>query len=151
MNPLIGIPPHQVNKDDPMVSYASKWEHAKSEITHCLWETKKSKDPKEIDKLKVRLNELQNYMIELEEIGRRQKKGCYIATHLYGSYNHPKVKILRIFRDTILSKTMIGNRIISYYYEYAPSLVNRMEGKEMLNRLCKAVLDFIIRVVKLFL
>ena len=148
MNPLIGVPPNQINKDDPMVSNASKWEHAKAELAYCLYNIDIQKDSAKIEKLEKRFKNLQNYMIELEETSKRKEKGCYIATHLYGNYNHPKVKILRVFRDTVLDKSMIGSKIISYYYKYSPKLVNKMEGRDTLNKVSKTLLELIVCFIK---
>lgn len=59
---------------------------------------------------------------------RFAKKGCYIATAVYGSYNCPEVWVLRRFRDYKLSKTMIGRLFIRLYYFLSPIAV-KLFGK----------------------
>lgn len=49
--------------------------------------------------------------------------GCYIATSLYGSYNHPEVMILRRFRDNVLAINTFGKVFIRFYYSISPILV----------------------------
>jgi len=51
------------------------------------------------------------------------KKGCYIATCVYGSYDCPQVWVLRRFRDYKLSKTWYGRLFIKVYYATSPTLV----------------------------
>ena len=55
--------------------------------------------------------------------GRRKKKGCYIATSVYGSYDCPEVWALRRFRDDTLEKTFLGRGFITLYYSISPTLV----------------------------
>ena len=47
---------------------------------------------------------------------------CFIATAAFGSYNHPTVKELRLFRDQFLALLPFGNSIISAYYSAGPSM-----------------------------
>lgn len=54
---------------------------------------------------------------------RNHTCGCYIATCVYGSYNCPKVWILRRFRDQILATTWYGRVFIHCYYVISPTLV----------------------------
>lgn len=51
-----------------------------------------------------------------------KKEGCYIATAVYGSYDHPNVLVLRRFRDVYLSNTKWGRAFIRVYYRYSPSI-----------------------------
>lgn len=52
-----------------------------------------------------------------------KKKGCYIATCVYGSYDSPKVRILREYRDTMLAVHWWGRAFIKMYYTISPVLV----------------------------
>ena len=51
--------------------------------------------------------------------GRHKKEAenkasaCYIATMVYGDYNHPKVLILRDFRDNVLQESFLGSLFIT--------------------------------------
>ena len=48
------------------------------------------------------------------------KEGCFIATALFGSSNHPVVKVLREFRDTYLKSSDLGIKMIHFYYKNGP-------------------------------
>ena len=48
--------------------------------------------------------------------------GCFIATAVYGDYDHPQVLKLRHFRDSTLRKTLLGRCFISFYYSVGPHL-----------------------------
>jgi len=49
--------------------------------------------------------------------------GCYIATSVYGSYEHKNVLILREFRDEVLTQNILGRLFISMYYYLSPKFV----------------------------
>lgn len=55
--------------------------------------------------------------------GNKQKKGCYIATCVYGDYDCPQVWTLRRYRDHTLAKTWYGRAFIHTYYAISPTLV----------------------------
>jgi len=79
-----------------------------------------------------------------EEI--QKKEGCYIATAVYGSYNHDKVLILRKFRDETLQPLLIGRFIIKFYYLLSPSLSIYFR-KGIMNSLSRKFLDKIIKII----
>ncbi len=56
--------------------------------------------------------------------------GCFIATAAYGSYMHPYVVELRIFRDNVLMKSSPGREFISLYYKYSPPLAEYISEHE---------------------
>lgn len=70
---------------------------------------------------------------------------CYIATAVYGSYDAPEVRVLRRFRDEVLSKSMPGRAFIRSYYAVSPPFARRLENAGRVNRLVKRVLDKIVR------
>jgi hypothetical protein len=49
-------------------------------------------------------------------------KGCFIATAAYGSYLHPKVMLLRSFRDNYLLTNPPGRALVAAYYRLSPPL-----------------------------
>ena len=49
-------------------------------------------------------------------------QGCFIATSVYGNYDHPIVLDLREFRDNWLSKREKGKKFIRWYYQKGPML-----------------------------
>ena len=61
----------------------------------------------------------------IEEEG---KKVCYIATMVYEDINHPKVELLRQFRDDVLNKYFLGRNFIKYYYKYSPRVVEKLKN-----------------------
>jgi hypothetical protein len=48
--------------------------------------------------------------------------GCFIATAAFGSYLNPYVKVLRMFRDTILLACAPGSSFVAWYYRISPPL-----------------------------
>ena len=82
-------------------------------------------------------------LISVEEQNRINKKSCYIATMAYEDINHPKVQSFRDFRDNYLSKTVLGNVFIMYYYKHSPSLVKVLEPHKTINKLIRFALDIL--------
>ncbi|MDE6644226.1 MAG: hypothetical protein K2K27_09035 [Muribaculaceae bacterium] len=77
------------------------------------------------------------------------KKGaCYIATMVYGDYNHPKVVILREFRDLYLMKRRWGQKFVNLYYRYSPKLVERLRDYVWVNIVIRFILDKFIFILK---
>ncbi|MBR6562559.1 MAG: DUF2726 domain-containing protein [Clostridia bacterium] len=52
-----------------------------------------------------------------------KRKGCYVATCVYGSYDCPPVWTLRRYRDNTLAKTWYGRAFIRTYYAISPMIV----------------------------
>lgn len=50
--------------------------------------------------------------------------GCFIATSVYGNYDHPIVFDLRQFRDNWLAKKNYGRKFIQWYYRKGPMLAS---------------------------
>lgn len=67
--------------------------------------------------------------------------GCYIATMVYGDYDHPQVMVLRNFRDTYLAKRDWGKRFIRFYYKHSPGWVERLKNHKRINQGIKLILD----------
>ena len=72
------------------------------------------------------------------------KKGCYIATCVYGSYDCPQVWTLRRYRDTTMAKTWYGRAFIRTYYAISPKLVEWLGPKKWFKDICGWLLDRII-------
>ncbi|MCX5809795.1 MAG: fibronectin type III domain-containing protein [Proteobacteria bacterium] len=58
--------------------------------------------------------------------------GCFIATAAYGSYLHPFVKILRVFRDTVLLGSSSGRSFVEWYYRVSPSIAGTIRTSEVM-------------------
>jgi hypothetical protein len=61
-----------------------------------------------------------------------KKEGCFVATVCYGDYEHPKVIVLREFRDNVLKKNNLGRKFIKFYYNYSPELAKKIANKKLL-------------------
>ena len=74
--------------------------------------------------------------------------GCYIATMVYGNYDHPQVMVLRDFRDSYLAKRYWGKQFIKIYYKYSPKLVEKLTEHKKINRMIKNILDVFVEHLK---
>ncbi|MCK5808768.1 hypothetical protein KAH37_07280 [bacterium] len=72
--------------------------------------------------------------------GTDDGKHCFIATASMGSYSHPRVLILRQFRDIILAKTAVGQAFIRGYYTYSPSIARFISSSSLLRSLVRFIL-----------
>jgi hypothetical protein len=73
---------------------------------------------------------------------------CYIATMVYGDYNHPNVIHLRNYRDDILKNYELGRIFIKYYYKYSPVFIKKIKNNILINNLLKILIDFIVFIIK---
>lgn len=72
------------------------------------------------------------------------RKGCYIATCVYGSYDCPEVWVLRRYRDGRLSATRPGRAFIRGYYAVSPALVKWFGGFRAFRRCARKLLDRLV-------
>ena len=80
-----------------------------------------------------------------------QDRNCFIATAVYGSEDHPYVKILRNFRDTYLLDNDTGRKFVQIYYNYSPSLADVIEHNRGLRALVRYAMIPIIGLSAFFL
>lgn len=73
--------------------------------------------------------------------GVSKKEGCYIATAVYGDYSHPKVQVLRGFRDAILQNSKLGRLFIKCYYKISPVMVRTLGSYTCFIKASKYLLD----------
>ena len=73
--------------------------------------------------------------------------GCYVATMVYGSYEAPKVLILRAFRDRFLQRFKWGRSFIHWYYAKSPAFVEQHQGKPLLRKAIKSALDVFVFLI----
>jgi hypothetical protein len=70
---------------------------------------------------------------------------CLIG-FLYKSYSG-EVKMLRRFRDNVLTQTPEGQEIIRLYYEWSPAIVNAMEDDEVFREEVKKMVDGVLALI----
>jgi hypothetical protein len=75
------------------------------------------------------------------------KKGCYIATAVYGSSEHPNVLCLRQFRDQYLEANWMGRALCAIYYRVSPILANSIFSGGRLRRWMRLALDRFCRFI----
>ncbi len=75
-------------------------------------------------------------------------KGCYIATMVYGDYNHHNVLVLRYYRDHILEKKIFGKQLIKLYYLISPHLVSFLKGHRFANKVIRQFLNHQVNRIK---
>ncbi|WP_243370718.1 MXAN_6640 family putative metalloprotease [Geotalea sp. SG265] len=76
------------------------------------------------------------------------KSGCFIATAAYGSYLHPKVALLRQFRDHYLLKNAPGRAFVSFYYRISPPLAAFIAEHSAARVLCRLALTPVVFFVE---
>jgi len=95
--------------------------------------------------------------IEESEIVRKKwkqanKKGCFVATACYGSYESKEVKILRRFRDLYLESFGLGRFFVETYYKFGPSAADFLDTHPSIKGPIRGVvLGPIVKVTSLLL
>ena len=74
---------------------------------------------------------------------------CFIATAVYGDYDHPQVRELRRFRDQVLLRSAAGRRFVRWYYRVGPGWAEWVEGNVEVKRLIRGVLNSILWIFNL--
>jgi hypothetical protein len=64
---------------------------------------------------------------------------CYIATLCYEDYYADEVCTFRDFRDITLNQSTIGRQFVSKYYQFAPSLTNKLRKHKTINKIIKHI------------
>jgi hypothetical protein len=74
-------------------------------------------------------------------------KNCFIATAVYGDLYHPSVRILRNYRDTTLSKSILGRLFIHLYYIISPHFIGFIKCNQWIEKNIKNILDKIVNAI----
>ncbi len=69
------------------------------------------------------------------------KKHCYVATAVYGSYDCPQVWRFRRYRDETLSKNIFGRLFIKLYYAVSPTIIKYFGKTKWFNSFFRKHLD----------
>ena len=77
-----------------------------------------------------------------------QKKGCFIATAVYGTSMARELKILRSFRDNKLRTNTVGIQIVRFYYKISPPIAVRIANSEKLRVLTRYCLNPVIQTLR---
>lgn len=91
------------------------------------------------DETKSNIRNLQNAIVRIEK-KINPSSGCYIATHVYGSYDSPEVIELRLFRDKYMRRTYIGRLFVRLYYTVSPFMVSRFGEYHSFNCIARRAL-----------
>jgi|GEM_PF-6282029 len=85
-----------------------------------------------------------------QAINDTAEEACYVATMTYGSYDHPKVKVLRNFRDEFLAERKWGRNFIQWYYKRSPSFVKAYQNNRFVNGSLRIYLNLFIFFISPF-
>lgn len=77
----------------------------------------------------------------------KKSEGCYIATMVYGNYDHSQVIVLRRYRDEVLLQSVLGRLFVKVYYWLSPELVKMLQGHEAINAFIRSILDKIVEKI----
>ena len=75
---------------------------------------------------------------------------CFIATAVYADYNHPKVQVLRHFRDSQLKNSSMGRKFVAFYYRKSPALAQKLKTMPITSVFIKAILNGFVFLYKAF-
>ena len=78
----------------------------------------------------------------------KKSEGCYIATMVYESYDHPNVILLREFRDKKLNTNYLGKIFIRGYYRYSPKYVQFVKDKRLMRSFSGRIVKGIVKILK---
>jgi hypothetical protein len=75
------------------------------------------------------------------------REGCFVASAVYGNADGLEVAALRRFRDERLRPHAAGRLAVRVYYRVGPRLARWVAGRPRLVRLCRRMLDRLVRRV----
>ena len=79
---------------------------------------------------------------------QKKSEGCYIATMVYGDYDHSQVLVLRKFRDDKLLTNILGRIFVKLYYWTSPKLVKILQNHKLINIVIRKILDGFIYMIE---
>jgi hypothetical protein len=72
---------------------------------------------------------------------------CFVATAAYGSLMANQVEMLRHFRDSMLSQSVLGQLAVSAYYTFGPTVAGVVGESELLRSTARGALEPVVRRV----
>ena len=75
----------------------------------------------------------------------KSSSGCFVATAVYGSYDHPSVLVLRAFRDRDLMPFAWGRLFVRTYYRVGPWLAAVVRRSPACGAAARTMLDRIVQ------
>lgn len=78
----------------------------------------------------------------------QQSSGCFIATACFGDAEHPDVAALRRWKDTELSRHLLGRWFIDAYYRVSPPIARRLVQWPRLAAFLRVALSRIAKAVR---
>ena len=93
------------------------------------------------DEKTEQLNKIVAKIQQHEPDYQQPKRGCYVATSVYGSYDCPQVWTLRRYRDYTLAETCLGRLFIRTYYAVSPTIVKWFGNAAWFKRIWRKRLD----------
>ena len=78
-------------------------------------------------------------------ISKSSNGDCFVATAVYGKYDHPDVLSLQRFRDETLCHSALGQAFIAWYYRYGPALAKYVEQSHFLKQCTRWILKRFVK------
>lgn len=76
--------------------------------------------------------------------------GCYIATAVYGDYDHENVRLFRRFKDEVLLQSLFGRLFVKVYYAISPALARLLDPESTVSNVIRQfILDRIAKIINL--
>ena len=125
-------------------TFITRWEGSVNPRANELYEGQVSAISEKIRKYKPNYSYpklSRKYQENLTVNSGTKKERCYIATSIYGDYDHPKVIILRRFRDKTLKGSFIGKILVVIYYKISPTIVKIFGSQSYFRKPVKYLLD----------
>lgn len=73
---------------------------------------------------------------------------CFVATAIYNDYNHPKVMVLRNFRDNKLKGNFFGRLFIKIYYKVGPSMAKASKHFRVVKSVFTHIIEKIVEKIE---
>lgn len=99
-------------------------------------------------KTQAAIRELMVEKMRLQSSGGASKPGsCFVATAVYGDYEHNAVRVLRRFRDARLNQSSSGRFFIRVYYRVGPAMGRVVVRYGSLRKIARLALDWIVAIL----